>query len=47
MRGTKLTEDTAAKLGKLYGTCVICNRRLTDEQSIERGIGPICLEKGW
>lgn len=43
-----LTEELAAKLGHLYGTCVICNRRLTDEESIAKGIGPVCASKqGW
>ena len=43
-----LTEELAASLGQLYGACVICGRRLTDEVSIARGIGPVCLTKqGW
>ena len=43
-----LSEELAAKLGHLYGTCVICNRRLTDEGSIAKGIGPVCAAKqGW
>ena len=43
-----LSEELAAKLGHLYGSCVICNRRLTDEESIAKGIGPICASKqGW
>lgn len=30
------------------GTCCICNATLTNKESIERGIGPICAEKfGW
>ena len=46
----KLSEDTlmsledAQKYGKLYGMCVRCGATLTDEVSIERGIGPICAE---
>lgn len=43
-----LSEELAAKLGHLYGSCVICSRRLTDEDSIAKGIGPICAAKqGW
>lgn len=30
------------------GTCCICNAQLTNKESIERGIGPICATKfGW
>jgi hypothetical protein len=31
--------------GKLVGRCGVCNRRLEDAESIERGIGPICAGK--
>lgn len=31
--------------GKLTGCCCICGRMLTNEVSVERGIGPICAEK--
>ena len=47
----RLSEDTlmaveeAAEYGRLYGTCIVCGRTLTDEGSIARGIGPICAEK--
>lgn len=37
-----LTVEEAAAFGKLYGFCVVCGRRLTDEVSIEAGIGPVC-----
>lgn len=49
---SRLSEDTLMKLedaqefGKLYGMCLKCGRTLTDEESIARGIGPICAE-GW
>lgn len=44
----KLTEEQAAEFGKLYGVCCICSARLTNEESIERGIGPVCADKqGW
>ena len=34
--------------GKRTGNCAICNRELTNAESIERGIGPICAERfGW
>lgn len=41
----QLTLDEAKEFGKLYGVCCICGRRLTNEASIEAGIGPICREK--
>lgn len=47
----RLSEDTlmaveeAAEYGRLYGTCIVCGRTLTDEGSIARGIGPVCAEK--
>lgn len=37
-----------AELGKLYGICMCCGLELTDETSIEIGIGPLCRAKrGW
>lgn len=41
----KLTIEEAKTFGKLYGVCCACGRILTDETSIEMGIGPICAEK--
>ena len=44
----ELTEEQAAEFGQLYGWCCICGRRLTNEDSIARGIGPVCAEnQGW
>jgi hypothetical protein len=49
-----MTLDQALDLAKvvskdvnneLYGRCFICGRTLTDDDSIDRGIGPICLSK--
>jgi hypothetical protein len=46
--GHPLTKDEAAEFGKLYGVCCICGRTLTNEESIEAGIGPICAgRQGW
>ncbi len=42
----KLTAEQAIELGKLYGMCVKCGATLTREESIERGMGPICAGKG-
>lgn len=41
----KLTAEWAAEHGRLYGMCMICGATLTDETSIERGIGPVCFGK--
>ncbi|QGH80051.1 hypothetical protein SEA_NHAGOS_40 [Gordonia phage NHagos] len=41
----RLTLDRARELGHLYGRCVRCGRTLTDEGSIEAGIGPVCAGK--
>lgn len=38
----------AIAYGRRTGNCCICNRELTNKESIEMGIGPICAEKwGW
>jgi hypothetical protein len=34
--------------GKKFGRCAVCMRELSDPESIERGIGPVCAERmGW
>ena len=38
----------AIAYGKAWSRCAVCARTLTNDGSIERGIGPICAEKfGW
>jgi len=38
----------AEAYGHLTGHCCICNRELTNPESVARGIGPICADKfGW
>lgn len=37
--------QTAMKYGRLSGLCCSCGRDLTDEGSIEAGIGPVCARK--
>ena len=44
--GTKVQGDTVKQYGTLYGACMICGRRLTNEESISDGIGPVCAGKG-
>lgn len=41
----KMTLEQAKKFGALYGTCCVCGRTLTNEASIEAGIGPVCATK--
>ena len=35
----------AAEFGLLTGQCGLCGRNLEDEESVARGIGPVCLKK--
>lgn len=37
-----MTVEMAKAFGDLYGMCCRCGATLTDEESIERGIGPVC-----
>jgi hypothetical protein len=40
--------QAAVAFGKAWGICTVCGRTLTDDDSIARGIGPICADKyGW
>jgi hypothetical protein len=38
----RLTVEEARILGRSLGCCMICGATLTDPESVERGIGPIC-----
>jgi hypothetical protein len=41
-------EAAAVAFGKRTGVCSCCARELTNPESIERGIGPVCAERwGW
>lgn len=40
--GDKMTLEQAREFGVLTGNCCVCGRELTDPQSVERGIGPVC-----
>lgn len=41
-------EAAAVAYGKRYGLCAVCSRDLTNAESIERGIGPVCAKRmGW
>lgn len=43
--GRALTIDEAKAFGKTHGFCMVCARLLTDEASVEAGIGPVCAKK--
>lgn len=40
-----MTLEQAKEYGALYGVCCACARTLTDEASIEAGIGPVCAKR--
>lgn len=40
--------EASAAYGHEIGSCGVCGRQLTNDESRERGIGPICVDKmGW
>ena len=41
----RMTLDEAKAFGAIYGVCCNCGRTLTDEKSIEAGIGPVCSKR--
>lgn len=41
----RMTMEEAAQFGKETGSCCNCGRTLTKQESIDRGIGPICAGK--
>jgi hypothetical protein len=43
--GRRMTLAEAVEFGRLYGFCCRCGTILTDEGSIEAGIGPVCAGK--
>lgn len=42
---TKISLKDAKKFGKVYGSCCVCGRTLTDTKSLEAGIGPVCAAR--
>jgi len=40
-------EQVFAEYGKRFGVCCVCGRELTNEQSVEDGIGPVCKQKAF
>ena len=41
----RMTAAEAAAYGKSHGYCIVCGALLTDPESIERGIGPVCAKR--
>lgn len=41
----KITMEQAQEFGMKFGICAICGRLLTDPDSIDRGIGPVCANR--
>lgn len=41
----KMSLEEAQEFGRIYGVCCRCGATLTNEESIEAGIGPICATK--
>lgn len=41
----KLSVEEMQAFGRATGTCAICMRHLTDDESVARGIGPVCWGK--
>ena len=39
-----MSAEDAKRFGDLYGQCVFCGLKLTDERSITAGYGPKCAE---
>jgi len=40
-------EAVFAEFGKRFGVCAICGRELTNEDSVARGIGPVCYSRAF
>jgi hypothetical protein len=41
----RMTLAEAKEFGAIYGICCNCSATLTDERSIEEGIGPVCAKR--
>jgi hypothetical protein len=40
-----MSREDAAAFGQATGTCCVCMRHLTDDESVKLGIGPVCRAK--
>jgi hypothetical protein len=45
----KMPLERAKELTLRYGRCIVCGRKLKAAESVERGIGPVCIKSfaGW
>lgn len=41
----RMTLDDVVAMGVQFGQCCVCGAELTDEKSVQRGIGPTCAKK--
>lgn len=41
----KMTKDQAKQFTTVYGVCCNCGRKLEAAESVEKGIGPVCIKK--
>lgn len=41
----RMTFEEAVEFGAIYGVCCVCSATLTNETSIELGIGPVCRRR--
>ncbi len=41
----RISEDEARAFGIRYGICCVCGTRLKDADSVQAGIGPICVTR--
>lgn len=42
---TAMTTEEMAKFGHITGRCIVCSATLTDDDSIKRGLGPVCAKR--
>lgn len=40
----RMDVERARELTVRYGRCIVCGRHLKDAKSVERGIGPVCIQ---
>jgi len=43
--GERMTLDQAKEWGARLGHCAVCGKTLTDNKSVNAGIGPVCIKK--
>lgn len=41
----RMTVDDVSAIGLQFGICCVCGAELTAKQSVERGIGPVCITR--